>query len=205
MFDPLMVRLIGPPINWAGRNLAQRGISANSVTVGGFLIGLGALPALAFNAPTLALVLVLLNRVADGLDGAIARATEKTDFGAYLDIVLDFIFYAAIALGFAFLDHDNAIVVAVLVTSFIGTGASFLAFAVIAAKRGLDTQARGNKSFFYSGGLAEGTETIVFCVLVCAQPDWFIPAATIFIAMCWITVAMRINQARVAFGANATS
>ena len=205
MFDPLMVRLIGPPINWAGRNLAQRGISANSVTVAGFLIGLGALPALAFNAPTLALVLVLLNRVADGLDGAIARATEKTDFGAYLDIVLDFIFYAAIALGFAFLDHDNAIVVAVLVTSFIGTGASFLAFAVIAAKRGLDTQARGNKSFFYSGGLAEGTETIVFFVLVCAQPDWFIPAATIFIAMCWITVAMRINQARVAFGANATS
>ncbi|MBT4738906.1 MAG: CDP-alcohol phosphatidyltransferase family protein [Rhodospirillaceae bacterium] len=205
MFDPLMVRLIGPPINWAGRNLAQRGISANSVTVVGFLIGLGALPALAFNAPTLALVLVLLNRVADGLDGAIARATEKTDFGAYLDIVLDFIFYAAIALGFAFLDHDNAIVVAVLVTSFIGTGASFLAFAVIAAKRGLDTQARGNKSFFYSGGLAEGTETIVFFVLVCAQPDWFIPAATIFIAMCWITVAMRINQARVAFGANATS
>ena len=205
MFDPLMVRLIGPPINWAGRNLAQRGISANSVTVVVFLIGLGALPALAFNAPTLALVLVLLNRVADGLDGAIARATEKTDFGAYLDIVLDFIFYAAIALGFAFLDHDNAIVVAVLVTSFIGTGASFLAFAVIAAKRGLDTQARGNKSFFYSGGLAEGTETIVFFVLVCAQPDWFIPAATIFIAMCWITVAMRINQARVAFGANATS
>lgn len=204
MFDPLMVRLIGPPINWAARNLAQRGITANSVTVAGFLIGLGALPALAFGAPTLALILVLLNRVADGLDGAIARATQKTDFGAYLDIVLDFIFYAAVALGFAFLDRDNAIVVAVLIASFIGTGASFLAFAVIAAKRGLETAERGKKSFFYSGGLAEGTETIVFFAVICAKPDWFIPATTIFIAMCWITVAMRINQARVAFKSNAT-
>lgn len=204
MLDPLMVRLIGPPINWAGRRLAQRGISANSVTVFGFLIGLGALPALAFNAPNLALVFVLLNRIADGLDGAIARATQKSDFGAYLDIVLDFIFYAAIALGFALLDPNNALIVAILIASFVGTGASFLAYAVIAAKQGLETESRGKKSFFYSGGLAEGTETVVFFVLICAQPDWFVPAASVFIIMCWITVAMRINQARVAFGTDST-
>ncbi|NKB44105.1 MAG: CDP-alcohol phosphatidyltransferase family protein [Alphaproteobacteria bacterium] len=204
MLDPLMVRLIGPPINWAGRSLARRGITANTVTVFGFLVGLGALPALAMNAPNLALVLIVLNRVADGLDGAIARATKKTDFGAYLDIVLDFIFYAAVAFGFALLDHDNAIVVAALIASFIGTGASFLAYAVIAAKRGLETEARGTKSFFYSGGLAEGTETIVFFVLVCAKPDWFVPAAYFFMILCWITVAMRIKQAHIAFRSDTT-
>ena len=167
------------------------------MTVIGFVIGMGALPALALNAPTVALILIALNRVADGLDGAIARATQKTDFGAYLDIVLDFIFYAAVILGFALLDRENAIAAAFLIASFIGTGASFLAFAIIAAKRGFKTEDRGKKSFFYSGGLAEGTETILFLALVCARPDWFVPASYIFMAMCWITVGMRINQTRV--------
>lgn len=204
MLDPFMVRLIAPPINWTGRILAQHGVTANKMTVVGFFIGVGALPALALNAPTVALILIALNRVADGLDGAIARATEKTDFGAYLDIVLDFIFYATVVTGFALLDHDNAVVAAFLIASFIGTGASFLAFAVIAAKRGVETKDRGKKSFFYSGGLAEGTETILFFALVCARPEWFVPASYVFMAMCWITVGMRINQARVTFQPAAT-
>lgn len=200
MLDPFMVRLIGPPINSAGRFLANRGIAANTVTVTGFALGLGALPALAFGFESIALFLIMANRLADGLDGAVARATEQTDFGAYLDIVLDFIFYAAVVVGFALYDTNNALVAALLIASFIGTGASFLAFAIIAAKRGLDTEARGKKSFFYSGSLAEGTETIIFLVVVCLKPDWFIPAAIIFTGMCWISVAMRINQARVIFG-----
>lgn len=199
MLDPLMVRLIAPPINGIGRFLAQRNLTANMVTVLGFIIGLGAVPALASESTGLALCLILLNRLADGLDGAIARATQKTDFGAYLDIVLDFIFYAAVVFGFALYDPEYALVAAALIASFIGTGASFLAFAIIAAKRGLDTEARGKKSFFYSGGLAEGTETIAFFVVVCLQPELFVTASLVFIALCWATVAMRVNQARVAF------
>lgn len=201
MLDPLMVRLITPPINRVGQALARAGVSANNVTVAGFCVGLGALPALAANQYMIALACILLNRVCDGLDGAVARASKKSDFGAYLDIVLDFIFYASVVLGFALADAENAVIAAALLASFIGTGASFLAFAIIAAKRGLDTQARGKKSFFYSGGLAEGTETILFFVLICLQPHWFIPATIVFIAMCWITVVMRIAQARHAFAA----
>lgn len=199
MLDPLMVRLIAPPINRLGQTLARAGVSANNVTVVGFCVGLCALPALAAHQYMLALTCILLNRVADGLDGAVARASQKSDFGAYLDIVLDFIFYAAVVLGFALTESENAVVAAALLASFIGTGASFLGFAIIAAKRGLDTEARGQKSFFYSGGLAEGTETILFFVVICLQPHWFIPAASIFIAMCWITVGMRLIQAHTTF------
>lgn len=201
MLDPLMVRLIAPPINRLGRALARAGVSANSVTVAGFCIGLCALPALAANQYMIALACIILNRIADGLDGAVARASQKSDFGAYLDIVLDFIFYATVVLGFALAAPENAVVAAALLTSFIGTGASFLGFAIIAAKQGLDTDARGKKSFFYSGGLAEGTETILFFVVVCLQPQWFIPAALAFMAMCWITVGMRVAQAHAAFAA----
>lgn len=199
MLDPLMVRLIAPPINYAGQVLAQRGVNADTITIAGFMVGLCALPSLAFEQYGLALTLIIMNRVGDGLDGAVARASHKSDFGAYLDIVLDFIFYAAVVVGFALASSANAVIAAALIASFIGTGASFLAFAIIAAKRGLDTEKRGKKSFFYSGGLAEGTETIVFFVVVCLKPDWFAPAALIFMAMCWVTVVMRIVQARSAF------
>lgn len=201
MLDPLMVRLIAGPINRAGRAVAARGITANTVTVGGFAVGVLALPALAMDWPGVALVCIAINRVSDGLDGAVARINGKTDFGAYLDIVLDFIFYGLVVLGFALRDPGDAIVAAALIVSFIGTGASFLAFAVIAAKTGIETAHRGEKSFFYSGGLAEGTETILFFAVICLQPEWFAPAAVVFMAMCWITVAMRIVQARAAFKA----
>ncbi len=135
----------------------------------------------------------------DGLDGAVARASVKTDFGAYLDIVLDFIFYTGVILGFTLADSENAVVAAALIASFVGTGTSFLAYAIIAAKRGLETQERGKKSFFYSGGLAEGTETILFFFVICLWPNLFVPAAGVFMTLCWVTVAMRIGQAHSAF------
>jgi len=200
MLDPLMVRLIAAPINRLGALTAKAGVSANSVTVTGFVIGMLAAPALALDAPLLALVFIAANRIADGLDGAIARINGKTEFGAYLDIVLDFIFYGAVVLGFALRSPDDALIAAALILSFIGTGASFLAYAIVAAKTGIETDARGEKSFFYSGGLAEGTETIAFFAIICIWPDWFTPAAVVFMVMCWITVAKRIYQAWSAFG-----
>ena len=200
MLDPLMVRLIAPPINSLGRTLAERGMTANSVTITGFILGLCALPALALQAPSVALMFIVLNRIADGLDGAVARASVTTDFGAYLDIVLDFIFYASVVVGFALWDEDNAIIAMLLLASFIGTGTSFLGYAILAAKRGMETTTRGQKSFFYSGGLVEGTETILFFGIICLQPDWFVPASVAFMTLCWITVGMRIYQAYAIFG-----
>ena len=92
MLDPLMVRLIAPPINHLGKRLARWGLHANTITITGFVLGMGAIPALAYGHYMLALALIAINRLADGLDGAVARASGKTDFGAYLDILLEFIF-----------------------------------------------------------------------------------------------------------------
>ena len=87
----------------------------------------------------IALLLILLNRVADGVDGAIARRLGSTDLGGYLDILCDFIFYAAVPLGFALARPENGAAAAFLIFSFVGTGSSFLAYAAIAAKRGLES------------------------------------------------------------------
>ncbi len=200
MLDVALRRMIDPPLDAIGRRLAGAGVSANTITVAGFAIGVAAVPALALGRPDLALAAILLNRLADGLDGAVARATGPTDLGGYLDIVLDFLFYSAVVFGFALGRPDQALWAAFLIFSFIGTGSSFLAYAIIAAKRGAGTERRGRKSIHYLGGLAEGGETILAFVLICLFPDAFPWIAGVFGAMCWITTASRIGQAVRDFG-----
>lgn len=199
MFDGRLRRLIDPPADAVATWLARWGLSANAVTVAGFLIGVGAWVALAYQAYGTALALIVLNRVADGLDGAIARLRGPTDLGGYLDIVLDFFFYAGVPFFFAVGRPDAALPAAFLVFSFVGTGSSFLAFAAIAARRGLTTEARGRKSIYYLGGLTEGAETIALFVLICVFPAWFAILAWTFGGLCWVTTACRVAEAAEAF------
>ena len=151
MFDPLMRRLIDPPLDAVGKAFARVGVSANAVTWAGFAIGIGSMAALAFQHYWLALALIAANRLADGLDGAVARHAGITDLGGYLDIVLDFLFYSGVVFGFAVGRPDQALPAAFLIFSFVGTGSAFLAYAIIAAKRNISTDLRGQKSLFYIG------------------------------------------------------
>lgn len=199
MFDPLARRLIDPPLNRAAGLLARAGLGANAVTVGGFVVGMGGCVALALQEYGFALGLILLNRLADGLDGAIARRLGPTDLGGYLDIVLDTIFYSGVPVGFAVGRPEVALPALVLVYSFVGTGGSFLAYAVIAGKRGTTTEARGRKAFYYAAGLMEGTETVAFFVLFCVLPDEFAVLAWVFAGLCWVTTALRIASGVEAF------
>ena len=197
MLDPAARRLIDPPLNKIGRGLARLGLTANTVTVAGFAIGLCAAAAVVFGAFAIGLMLLLLSRLADGLDGAVARATRKTDFGGYLDITADFFFYGAFPLAFAL--HDpaaNAVAAAILLTSFYANGSSFLGYAILAEKHGMTSSARGEKTLYFSNGLLEGTETILFFVLLCLLPGFFAPLAYIFATLCFLTAVLRILAAR---------
>lgn len=185
---PLQRRLMQPPAEW----LAARGVRADQITLAGFAMGLLGVAAAAAGAYALALVLLLANRLADGLDGAVARATRPTDRGAFLDIALDFLFYALFPLGFALADPGaNALPAAVLIASFVGTGSSFLAFAVIAEKRGIPASAFPTKGIYYLGGLTEGAETIAIFVAFCLFPAAFPVLALVFAAACFVTTVTR--------------
>ena len=171
MLDARLRRLIDPPLDGVAAPLARRGLSANAVTVLGFVIGLGAAAAIAERAFLAGLGLLLLNRLLDGLDGAIARRRGLSDLGGFLDIVLDFLIYSAVPFAFALADPGaNALAAAFLIFSFVGTGSSFLAFAIMAAKRGIATDLRGQKSLYYLGGLTEGTETVAVSANAAAVP-----------------------------------
>jgi phosphatidylglycerophosphate synthase len=192
MLDGMMRRIIDPTFDRIAERLARRGVSANALTCAGFAVGLAAVPALAFEYYRTGLVLLLTNRLFDGLDGAVARRTAPTDAGAYLDIVCDFIFYSAVVFGFALARPENAAPAAFLIFSFVGTGSTFLAYATIAARRGITTTARGRKSIYYLGGLTEGTETILAFVLFCLFPAAFPLLAVVFGILCWMTTIFRI-------------
>jgi len=199
MLDARLRPLIDPPLNAAGRMLASIGVTANGLTFTGLALGLGGAVAIALGHIGWGLALILANRLADGLDGAVARVRGPSDLGGYFDIVADFAFYVSIPIGFGVLAAENAVPALVLVASFVLTGVSFLAFAVIAAKRGAETAAHGRKSFFYSTGLAEGTETIAVFIAMCLFPAWFGVLAYGYAALCALTVVQRSAVAVSAF------
>lgn len=168
-------------------------ISANMVTLCGAVLIPVIVVLIMSGEFLLALGFIALNRFLDGLDGALARIQGATDFGGYADIVADFLFYASIPLAFALHDSQvNALASVLLLASFIASGSSFLAYAIIAAKRGIETTARGQKSFFHLGGLMEGSETIAFCVLVCLLPEYYVGLALGFAFLCALSSLGRI-------------
>lgn len=200
MFDPFFRKLIDPPLERIGARLADAGATADALTWTGFGFGLAAIPFLALEQYVAALFCLLANRLFDGLDGAVARRRGPTDLGGFLDITLDFIIYAGVPFGLALADPDaNALAAAFLIFSFMGTGASFLAYAVIAAKRGAETTTRGRKSFYYSAGLMEGTETFATLVLCCLFPGGFVEIALVAGGLCWITTCARVRMAYMTF------
>tara|TARA_R110002020_G_scaffold18929_20_gene65403 strand:+ start:2138 stop:2761 length:624 start_codon:yes stop_codon:yes gene_type:complete len=200
MIDGTARRWIEPGLNRAGAWLARRGVKADHVTVFACCLGLAAAFLIAYGFMAAALALVLLSRVCDGLDGSVARATQKTDFGGYLDITLDFVVYGAIPLGFVVYDPAaNGLAGAALIFSFYVNGASFLAYAILAEKHRLTTTQRGVKSIYFTTGLAEAGETLIVFSIFCLFPAWFSPVAWVFTAICLYTALARIMQARAEF------
>ncbi len=199
MFDAALRQYIDPPLNSLGAKVAATGVSANVVTAIGFLVGMTAIPFIVHEQYLIALGLILINRIFDGLDGAVARHSILSDFGGYLDIVSDFVFYSGVVFAFAWARPENTLVSAFLIFSFMGTASTFLAYAAMAAKHNISTDIRGIKSLYYLGGLAEGAETIFVFILFCLLPDYFFWIAFIFGVMCWITTATRVYAAYVTF------
>lgn len=201
MFDGVGRKSIDPLLERLGSGLAKQGISANTITISGLVIGSLAAVAIWQHAYMTGAALIILSRLCDGLDGVVARANGTSEFGGYLDIVLDFAFYGIIPFAFALADPTaNAIPAAALLLSFYVNGASFLAYAILAAKRGEETEARGKKSIFFTTGLAEASETLAVFLAASLWPAWFPMLAWAFAAICLYTALSRILLARKSFG-----
>lgn len=193
MLDRKMLALLEPAVERVAAALVRGGWHADTLSWIGFAVGLAAAAVIASRWFLVGLALLLASRLADALDGAVARATVPTERGAFLDIALDMLFYAAIPLAFAFADPAaNALAAAVLLAAFVGTGSTFLAFAAAAARRGKKSPDYPTKGLYYLGGLTEATETTLCFVLMCLAPQWFAVLAFGFAALCAVTIATRL-------------
>jgi phosphatidylglycerophosphate synthase len=193
MLDRFALRQLRPVLRFCAAGLHHAGVSADQVTLAGFACGLSGAAFIAFEQYAAGLLCILASRLADGVDGELARQTQPTDRGAFLDICLDFIFYASIPFAFALADPPrNALPASALLLAFIGTAASFLAYAVMAAKRGITSTAFPGKGLFYLGGLTEATETLVVFCMACIFPQWFPWLAWLFAALCIVTTCTRL-------------
>ena len=193
MLDRMALKLVRPAVEAAASRLSARGLTADQATLTGFGFGMLAAVMIASGLTTAAILPLLVNRALDGIDGALARRVGATGRGAFLDIALDFVFYAAIPLAFAVsAPEENALAAAVLLAAFVATGTSFLAFAVIAEKRGLRSTEYPSKSFYYLGGLTEGTETILCFLAMCLWPQHFAAIAIVYAALCAVTALTRL-------------
>jgi phosphatidylglycerophosphate synthase len=199
MFDPYIRPLIDPPLNHIAKKIAVYNINANIITLIGFTLGLSAILFIYFENYYTAAFFIALNRLFDGLDGAVARQNILSDFGGFLDIVCDFIIYAGIVFAFALINPNNQLPAVFLIFSFIGPITSFLAYAIIAAKKDIHTHKRGKKSFYHLGGICEGTETAFILILMCLIPTYFAEICYIYGFLCWLTTMGRVYCAWVDF------
>jgi phosphatidylglycerophosphate synthase len=199
MFDVALRRFVDPALNRIAVRIVDARISANMLTISGAGLALAAAFFISQSNFAAALGLILLNRIVDGLDGAVARIKGPTEFGGYLDTICDYIFYLSIPMAFGLMDPVNQIPALLLVASFTLTAVSFLAFAAIAARHASDDSAHGPKAFIYSTGLMEGAETIAFFALFCLFPGFFPTLAIVFAALCLLTVVQRFILASKSF------
>jgi phosphatidylglycerophosphate synthase len=196
MIDDILRERFRTPVDATGAWLARRGVRPEGLTVAGFVVGAAGCVAIVGEYYALALACLALNRLADLFDGAIARASRVTDYGGFLDILLDLLIYSGFVLAFAVGRPENALPAAVLIYTFLATGASFLAAANIAARRGITREPPERKSFFYKAAIAEGAETTAYLAAICLFPEQFAVITYVFAAICWVSVGGHILWAR---------
>jgi phosphatidylglycerophosphate synthase len=189
MLDAPIRRILASPLERLAVGAVRIGLSANTITVFGFLMGLAAAAFIADEDYVLGLVCLALNRLADILDGIVARIKGATAVGAFLDASLDLFVYAAIPFSFALSRQQDA-----LAATFLLMGLMMSAVPSLAAKA-VSPLAPASKAVS-TRAFCEHSETFLAFVLMCVAPRWMFSLIAYFYGfLCFISGTMRILSA----------
>jgi phosphatidylglycerophosphate synthase len=190
MFDEELRRGAKPLYRPLARLLAAR-LSANALTGLGLGVGLLCLGAIALGFNLVALVLWLANRLLDGLDGEVARLrNEKSELGAFLDIVADFVMYGGFVVALAIQHPDARLALVVLLLAYYLNGCVFLALSGILER--IKAERQTERGLHFRRSLTEGFETIVAGALFLLFPAHVSLIAGVFAAMVFFSAAQRV-------------
>jgi phosphatidylglycerophosphate synthase len=194
MLDAALRPRLAPAFDMAARSADRAGVSPAMVTAIGLVVGLGACVAAAFGAWWIALAAWLGNRALDGLDGVLARRQETfSDLGGFMDFLADFVVYGGFICGVAIAVPDARIACVFLLAVYLLNNVALLSFGALVEKRGLGHG--DERSLRFTGGLTEGTETIVAYSAICLWPSRAAAIVWVFGAMVAITVVQRVALA----------
>lgn len=206
MFDDLLRRIKDRWMAPLARMIGQR-VAPNAVSLLAFAVGLIAAWTAWRGLRTWSVGLWMLNRALDGLDGTHARVHgRQTDFGGYLDIVLDFIVYAAIPVALVFATPTLALAGIALLASFFVNAASWMYLAAILERRQLGAATRGElTTVTMPPGVVAGTETVVFYTALLAWPSARAPLFWLMATLVSVNVVQRLWWAFRALAVSASS
>ena len=129
-------------------------ISPNQITLFSFTLGIFCFIFLSLGFIYTAFLFFLLNRIFDGVDGALARLKEPTDLGGFYDIISDFLIYALLPLALFY----SIIIISfyVIITNiFYRNMFYFFNYSLDFWEKKIKIEQLSKKSFFYSEGLIE--------------------------------------------------
>ncbi len=196
MLDKKFNNFLKPILIRIAKKLIEYKFLPNQITFLGLILGFLSFIFLSFGLIYVALVFFIFNRILDGVDGTMARLTKPTDLGGLYDIISDFFIYALLPFGFILFDEKNFLSMSFLLTSFIWTCSTFLTTAWIYEKKKLQNQNNSKKSFYYSVGIIEGTETIFLFILMFIFNDIANYIAWSFAVLCFTTACVRVIEVR---------
>ena len=191
MFDARARKLLAPPLEAAGKRLAAAGVRPLALTGAGWLMGVGACVSVAEGAWTTGLALWLGNRILDGLDGPVARASGCTDSGGFLDIVADFSIYGGFVVAVAVAVPAARMAALALFLAYYVSGTAFLALSSLLERRRAAGLTDG-RSLRFVGGLAKGGETILAYSLICLAPSLAPQLTWAFASLVAVTAVQRV-------------
>ncbi len=171
--------------------LARRGVTGDALTAASLAVGVLCLVAIAFGLNVLGLVLWLLNRLLDGLDGEVARLRgETSELGTFADIAADFLMYGGFLVALAVQHPDARLALVVLFFAYYLNGSIFLALSGILER--IKAERLTERGLHFRRSLTEGFETIVAGVLFLVLPGHVSLVAWTFAALVFVSSAQRV-------------
>ena len=183
MLDAPVRRLISSPLDPLAVGMARVGIRASTITLVGFMVGLGGIAFIVTEQYATALFFLVLNRICDILDGMLARVRGPTAIGGFLDATLDVVIYAMIPFAFALGRQQDALAATFLLLGFVVAAVPVLATRMFSPPRSWDDD------FVLCGH----TENFVVVVLLCLAERWtFTPIAYLYGSLCFLSCGLSI-------------
>jgi phosphatidylglycerophosphate synthase len=186
MLDAPVRRLFASPLDRLAAGMAGIGVGATTMTLVGFLMGLGAVALMVTEQYAGAIFLLAINRLCDILDGELARVHGPTAIGGFLDSTLDVLIYALIPFAFALTRQQDALAATFLLVGFIVAAVPVLATRIFSPKKSWDDD------FVLCGH----TENFFVVVLICLSERWmFTPLAYLYGSLCFLSCGVSIISA----------